>query len=100
MNQKIETFSFAELVAKFDQARVANPTSTQWSLMNGLLDAHLNSSNTAAIGGELAYDYGRNDSFAATGVVATQAILKDPGFGSAQILKPFQGLHGDVAISH
>ncbi|MHB1098190.1 MAG: beta strand repeat-containing protein [Burkholderiales bacterium] len=70
-----------------------------WSLMNGLLDAHLNGSDSSAIGGDLAYEYGHEGSLSDAGLLATQAVLKDPSFGTAQTLKPFQGLRDDVAIS-
>jgi hypothetical protein len=97
-NSKIELFDFQKLVASFDQASAANPKLSQWGLMNGLLDAHLSSSNSAAMGGELAYEYGKTDSLAQVGVSEAENTLKSPGFGSMQTLKPFQGLAGDIAI--
>ena len=97
-NSKVELFDFQKLVGSFDQASAANPKLSQWSLMNGLLDAHLSSSNSAAIGGEMAYEYGKTDSLAQVGVLAAETTLKAPGFGAMQTLKPFQGLAGDVSI--
>ena len=60
-NKKIETFNFDGLVAAFDAALVANPGLTSWALSNALLAQYLTGSDTAAIGGDLAYRYGRFD---------------------------------------
>jgi Ca2+-binding RTX toxin-like protein len=98
LNSKVEFFDFQKLVDSFEQASTANPGLNQWGLMNGLLDAHLNGSDSAALGGELAYEYGTMNSLAQVGVVATETTLKAPGFGTMQALKPFQGLPDDVAI--
>lgn len=53
----VDTFDFKALVLQFDAAQTANPRLSQWRLMNGLLDAHLVSSDAAALGGELATRY-------------------------------------------
>jgi Ca2+-binding RTX toxin-like protein len=97
-NSKIEDFDFQKLVNSFDTARTANPNLAKWNLMNGLLDAHLVSSDNAAIGGEFAYEYGKNGSLAQVGIVAAETALKDPGFGGMQNLKPFQGVSGGATI--
>lgn len=97
-NNKIEEFDFQKLVSSFDLTRAANPTLAKWSVMNGLLDAHLAGSDTAAIGGEFAYEYGKTGSLAQVGIVAAETALKDPGFGGIQTLKPFQMASGAATI--
>lgn len=77
----IDTFDFKALVQQFDAARAANPKLSQWSLMNGLLDAHLSSSDSAALGGELATRYAAGGESAISLGVA-QDTLKDAHFGS------------------
>jgi len=81
-NKKVETFDFGKLVAQFDQARAANPSLTSWNVMNGLLSAHLSGSDTAALGGDLAYQYGMNGDLSGMGVAAAQNTLKGTNFGA------------------
>ena len=77
----VETFDFGMLVNKFDTAAAANSKLSSWTLMNGLLDAHLASSASAALGGELAARYAENDMLVmAPG--AAQDVLRDASFGS------------------
>ena len=93
LDQKIETFDFAGLVNAFDAARAANPTLTSWALTNALLDHHLSGSDTAALGGDLAYQYGKTGALADVGITAAQEILGDANFGAgAQTLKPLSEL--------
>ena len=54
-NSKVETFNFASLANSFDLARAATPTLTSWALTNALLTFHNGDSDTAALGGDLAY---------------------------------------------
>ncbi|WP_096696135.1 VCBS domain-containing protein [Polaromonas sp. AER18D-145] len=75
-NQQVEVFDFSKLVQKFDAARAANPaTANGWALMNSLLDAHLQGSNTAALGGDLSYQYATAGSLAGIGLGAAQVSL-------------------------
>ena len=60
LNQQVQDFDFAALAQAFDQALAANPTLTAWSLTDSLLSAHLAGSDTAALGGDLAYQYNLN----------------------------------------
>jgi Ca2+-binding RTX toxin-like protein len=91
-NQKVEEFDFGKLVTEFDAARASDPSLNSWNLMNGLLDAHLSGSDTAAIGGDLAYQYARGGDMSTLGTDTAQTTLKNPSFGSMQTLKTFQGL--------
>jgi hypothetical protein len=77
----IDRFDFKALVQAFDAAKVANPKLSSWNLMNGMLDAHLESSNSAAIGGELATRYASGGETALT-VGTAQNALQDAQFGA------------------
>ncbi|MHB8562383.1 MAG: beta strand repeat-containing protein [Acidiferrobacteraceae bacterium] len=94
VNQKVETFNFTALVQAFDQARAANPHLTRWNLMNGLLSAHLAGSDTAALGGDLAYYEGTQGALTGMNLAAADAVLQDPTFGSAA-----QTIHSWGAVS-
>lgn len=77
-NNKIESFNFANVVAAFDAAG----SISNWQLTETRLSAHLKTgSNTEAIGGDIAYQYGRNGSLTDMGLNATQAVLSDANFG-------------------
>ena len=92
-DQKVETFDFAGLVDAFDAARSADPTLTHWALSDALTRFQLAGSDSAALGGDLAYQYGRNGSLTGIGVTPAMGVLADPAFGnSAQALTPLVGL--------
>ena len=92
-NKKIEKFDFDGLVTAFDQARVANPTLTNWALSSSLLNFHLGGSDTAAIGGDFAYQYARNGNLSNISVNPAQALLGNTQFGTtAQTLQATNAL--------
>ncbi len=92
-DNKIETFSFVNLVNGFDQARVANPRLNRWSLMNGALNAHLGGADDAALGGDFAYQYGTVGNLANIGIDAAQALLANAALNtSAQQLQAVANL--------
>lgn len=92
-NQRVQDFDFALLAQNFDQARAANPGLSSWSLTDALLNAHLSASDTAALGGDLAYQYNLNGSLAGIGLAAAQTTLNDASFGtSAQSLHSLSSL--------
>jgi YD repeat-containing protein len=78
---KVETFDFAQLVSMFDQARAQNPALATWKLANGLLAAHTGSSDTAALGGNLAYWDGMHGSLKGMDVSVATAAIADGSFG-------------------
>lgn len=89
LNQQVQTFDFNALASSFDQALAANPTLTSWSMTDALLTAHLSASDTAALGGDLAYQYNLNNSLAGMGLASAQTVMNDANFGTApQTLKP------------
>jgi Ca2+-binding RTX toxin-like protein len=92
-DNKVEAFNFAGLVGAFDAARTATPTLTDWALTNALADFQLAGSDTAALGGDLAYQYGRNGTLAGIGVTPALDVLSNAALGtSAQVLTPLSGL--------
>jgi len=77
-NNTIETFNFANVVAAFDTAGAQ----ANWQLTESRLSTHLKSgSNTEAIGGDIAYHYGKNSNLTNMGLNATQVVLSDINFG-------------------
>lgn len=100
LDQKVEKFNFTSLVGAFDAARTATPTLTTWALTNALANFQLAGSDTAALGGDLAYQYGKNGTLAGIGLTAAQDVIGNASFGtSAQALQPLAGLQtGTVRI--
>lgn len=92
-NRKVQTFDFRAMVNAFDQARADTPGLSSWAMTNALLSAHLASSDDEALGGDLAYWYGRNGGFTGIGLESAMEVLGAGGFGAdAQTLRPFNGL--------
>ncbi|MDQ1919813.1 calcium-binding protein [Massilia pseudoviolaceinigra] len=82
-NRKVERFNFDGLATAFDQARTANPALTSWALSSSLLGFHLGGSDTAAIGGDLAYQYAKNGNLSALSLAPAGALLAAAPFGAA-----------------
>lgn len=101
LDNKVETFDFISLVNEFDQALAANPTLTSWAMSDALLDFHLGGSDSAAIGGDLAYQYGKAGALAGISTAAAQSVIANASFGqSAQTLQPLASLQeGLVKLS-
>ncbi|MBI4937526.1 MAG: putative Ig domain-containing protein, partial [Nitrosomonadales bacterium] len=101
LNHAVQNFDFMAIVNSFDQARGGSSTFLHWSAMNALLDAHLSSSDTEALGGDLAHFYGRNGSFTGMNLAAAQDTINAAQFGgAAQILRPLADLQtGAVRLS-
>jgi Ca2+-binding RTX toxin-like protein len=81
VNHKISQFNFNGLVSRFDNAKAANPTLTSWSLSSALIDFHLASSDTAAIGGDLACQYANSGTLSSISTAPAQALLASQQFG-------------------
>ena len=92
LDDKIERFDFKTLVQGFDEARAQNAMMQRWSAMHKLLDAHLASSDTEALGGDLAYRYGMTGSLSGIGAASAHSILASPQFGGTQALQPLASL--------
>jgi Ca2+-binding RTX toxin-like protein len=98
LNHQVQNFDFALLAQNFDQALATTPTLTSWSMTNALLTAHLAGSDTAALGGDLAYQYNLNGSLAGIGLASAQTELGNASFGVApQLLQPLAGLQTGTA---
>ena len=82
-NKKIEQFNFDGLVTAFDTARAANSSLTSWALSSSLLSFYLSGSDTAAIGGDLAYQYAKNGNLSNMSLTPAQALLAGASFGIA-----------------
>ena len=82
-NRKVEQFNFGGLAGAFDQARAANPSLTSWALSSSLLSFYLSGSDTAALGGDLAYQYARDGNLADLSMTPALALLTGATFGSA-----------------
>ncbi|NHZ35256.1 calcium-binding protein [Massilia sp. CCM 8692] len=80
-DNKVEQFDFIGIVARFDQARAAGATA--WSAWTTLEQFQRGGSDTAAIGGDLAYQYGLNGNLANIGAGTALAIVGSSGFGGA-----------------
>jgi trimeric autotransporter adhesin len=92
-NKKVQSFDFRGLVNAFDEARAQSPGVSSWAVTNALLQFHLSGANDAALGGDLAYWYGKNGSLGGIGLQAAQQVIGAANFGSeAQTLRPFDGL--------
>ncbi|TAN72687.1 MAG: hypothetical protein EPN14_10330 [Gallionella sp.] len=95
LSKAVQQFDFTAIANSFDAARGANATFMHWNALNALLPAHLSSGDSAAFGGDLAHQYGKNGALAGMSLGAAQGALNDPLFGvGAQTLHPLQGLQG------
>ncbi|MCK9395809.1 MAG: hypothetical protein M0Q44_09490 [Methylobacter sp.] len=74
-------YDFDKLVESFDKAVAADATTDHWALTNAKLDKHLEQSKGEALGGDLTYHYGKNDSLAAASLGAAQDVLDSSSFG-------------------
>lgn len=82
-DNKVELFDGSRIVADFDTAYKSSSSlksGNQWAIMGSLLNAHLSGSNTAAVGGDLAYLYGQTSGVAGVGMLAANNTLADSGF--------------------
>lgn len=88
-SKKVHQFDFQGIVSAFDTAGAP----ANWSMLTALTTYHLGGSDTAALGGDLAYQYGKNLTLAGIGVGPVQTILSSGSFGSsAQTLQPLANL--------
>ena len=98
LNKKVAEFDFGALVNQFDAALAANPALTTWALTNSLASFHLSGSDTGAMGGDLAYQYGMFGNLANVGMVGAQNVLADAQFGSGvQSLQALPTMQSGVA---
>ena len=77
LNQKVQRFDFLGLVGEFEASGL-----TSWALSNALLEFRLSGSDTEALGGDLAYRYGRDGGLAGVGFTPAQQVLGASQFGT------------------
>lgn len=88
-DNKVEQFNFTALTNKFDQVRVGQSSTFTWNMASSLETFSNGGSDTAAIGGDLAYQYGLNGNLAALSGQVALGIVGSNGFGTGS-----QGLQG------
>ena len=94
-SRRLERFDFAGLVSRYDAARAVTPTLSHWSVASALASVHQGGSDTAAFGGDFAYQYGHAGAFTGIGAGAADAVLAAAAFGaSAQALQSSATLFG------
>ena len=81
-NKKVTQFNFEGLASAFDQARKVTPNLNSWALSSSLTNFYLNSSDSQAIGGDLAFEYGKNGNLSNLSLNNAQNTLADSQFGS------------------
>ena len=97
-NNQVEDFDFQSLVAAFDQAQAANPSASPWSVTDALLSAHLSGSDTAALGGDLAFSYATRGNLTGFGTTAAEGVVSNTQFAaSPQSINPWSTLSTGVA---
>ena len=82
LNKKIETFDFQRIVAAFDAARAGNSKLPAWTVAPVLASARISGSDTEALGGVLAHEYGVHKNIDLMPLAQAQAALGDSHFGS------------------
>jgi hypothetical protein len=89
------------MVSAFDSASAESPGLTSWAMTNALLQFHLSGMDDMALGGDLAYWYGKKNNFSGISLSAAEQVIGAEGFGAdAQTLHPFNGLQeGFVKLS-
>jgi len=98
LNKSIQNFDFTAIVNAFDQANGSNANFMHWSATDSLLTAHLSASDSEALGGDLANQYGKNGGFSGFSQTAAQDVLSNPSFGTnPQLLHDLSGLNEGIA---
>ena len=98
-DNKVEQFNFTALTNKFDQVRVGQSSNFTWNMASSLETFSSGGSDTAAIGGDLAYQYGLNGNLAALSAQPALAIVGSSGFGAgSQALQGASALNDGFAV--
>ncbi|WP_031435808.1 calcium-binding protein [Methylobacter tundripaludum] len=98
LNKSIQNFDFTAIVNAFDQTRGSNANFMHWHATDSLLSAHLSASDSEALGGDLANQYGKNGNFSGFSQTAAQDVLSNLSFGTnPQLLHDLSGLNEGIA---
>src|SRR4029078_2300956 len=95
LDNNVENFDFKCLVKAFGAAQHHGRGVSKWAVTNALAQFHLGGSDTAAVGGELAYQYGVDGELAGIAVNAVQGPV-----GSSQFGQQAQTLHNEAALKN
>ena len=79
-NMRILRLNFETLANRFSTSGTA--TGDSWSIMDTALTAHLASSNSMALGGDLAYQYGKGN-IGQMSITGAQTTLQSTTFGAS-----------------
>ncbi len=81
-NHRVAWFDFAALVGAFNTALASDPSLGDWAIPDATLGvALIAGSNTHALGGDLAYHYGRDGALGALDFATATAVIGDATFG-------------------
>lgn len=83
LNRTVMQFDFGAIVQRFDQLLAANPGVGAWSLVDALAEFHVGGSDVAAIGADLAFQYGSAGTLVGLGATPLQGSLASSQFGVA-----------------
>ena len=84
VNRRVVRLNFTSLVNAFNSVYAGNPAVGDWAIPAATLSSALVAgSDTQAIGGALAYHYGRDGNLGALDFAAANAVLSDAGFATA-----------------
>ena len=97
-DHKVELFNFTALVAKFEQVRASAPKWSTWEMATSLGSFSSGGSDSAAIGGDLAYAYGVAGSLSGLAAAPALAIIGSPTFGTNQALQGGSALNDGTAM--
>ena len=106
LNKRVQQFDFVGLANQFEAALAVDPSITSWQLAPHLADFSLGGSDTAAIGGDMAYLYGKNGNLEGLSETELRVQLNDTGFGTANqtliktTLGAGAGIFDDVDFIH
>ncbi|MDD2894211.1 MAG: calcium-binding protein, partial [Halothiobacillaceae bacterium] len=100
LNTRIQQFDFMALVNQFEADYAADLALPTWHLAPHLAGAHLGGSDTSAIGGDMAYLYGKNGNLDGLSETELRAELSDASFGTgSQTLTKTGTMTGSAVFS-
>lgn len=79
---RIANFDFDAVARAYERARAGMSTESPWQVREALLDAHLASSSSAALGGEVAMRFATGGGDSALALGMARDTLQDPAFGA------------------
>ncbi len=98
-NQRVQQFDFAGIVEDFDLAR-GDADLLHWDALESLLDNYFTGSDSEALGGDIAYQYGANKVADGLTQSLAQQTISDPLFGEqAQELQTLLNLQDNQSAA-